>query len=171
MNLEEFLSRPYMNKISKALHNRKSSALILLGGPPCQAYSIVGRARKVGHTSLEKKPNLLEEFYKDQRHTLYKEYLKVLSVFSPEILLWKMLRVFFQHEQIRAKAGSVIEKIFADLRAPAKSVMEDQNFIDEIEGLNIKIKPTEYILFLYHRTEGLIYLAIAILIFQKKISP
>ena len=46
-----------------------------------------------------------------------------------------------------AKAGSVIEKIFADLRAPAKSVMEDQNFIDEIERLNIKIKPTEYILF------------------------
>src|SRR5262245_55676345 len=38
---------------------------ILIGGPPCQAYSLVGRARMLGMKG--------SWFYRDKRHTLYKE--------------------------------------------------------------------------------------------------
>ena len=47
---------------------------ILIGGPPCQAYSLVGRARsrgKVGYVPEE-----------DARHYLFREYIRVLDRFA-----------------------------------------------------------------------------------------
>ena len=38
---------------------------VLLGGPPCQAYSLVGRSRRTNDP----------EFEHDPRHTLYRQYL------------------------------------------------------------------------------------------------
>jgi DNA (cytosine-5)-methyltransferase 1 len=49
--------------------------IILIGGPPCQAYSLVGRARNNGIVGY------LPE--KDARHTLYKNYIKVLARLQP----------------------------------------------------------------------------------------
>ncbi len=48
---------------------------ILIGGPPCQAYSLVGRARsrgKVGYVPEE-----------DARHYLFREYIRVLNKLRP----------------------------------------------------------------------------------------
>ena len=48
---------------------------ILIGGPPCQAYSLVGRARsrgKVGYVAEE-----------DARHYLFREYIRVLDELRP----------------------------------------------------------------------------------------
>ena len=50
---------------------------VLIGGPPCQAYSLVGRARNKG-----KQCYVPEE---DHRHFLYKEYLKFLGELSPSL--------------------------------------------------------------------------------------
>lgn len=49
---------------------------IVIGGPPCQAYSLVGRSRMVGKIGRA-------TFEKDHRHFLYKEYLNVLQVAEP----------------------------------------------------------------------------------------
>ena len=38
---------------------------VLVGGPPCQAYSVVGRSRMMGQSDFEK----------DERHFLYREYI------------------------------------------------------------------------------------------------
>lgn len=48
---------------------------LLIGGPPCQAYSLVGRARNAGQAGY--KPEL------DHRNFLYDEYVKVLTALSP----------------------------------------------------------------------------------------
>lgn len=48
---------------------------ILIGGPPCQAYSLVGRARsrgKIGYVPEE-----------DERHYLFREYIRVLGRLRP----------------------------------------------------------------------------------------
>jgi DNA (cytosine-5)-methyltransferase 1 len=48
---------------------------ILIGGPPCQAYSLVGRARargKVGYVPED-----------DARHYLFREYIRVLDRLRP----------------------------------------------------------------------------------------
>lgn len=52
---------------------------LLIGGPPCQAYSLVGR-------SVIKKIKK-DDFEKDPRHLLYKEYLRIISVHEPAVFV------------------------------------------------------------------------------------
>lgn len=46
---------------------------VLVGGPPCQAYSLVGRARRTND----------KDFYEDKKHFLFKEYLHILEEHRP----------------------------------------------------------------------------------------
>lgn len=48
---------------------------LIVGGPPCQAYSLVGRSRKF--------------MYNDPRNDLYKLYCKVLERYKPEIFIFE----------------------------------------------------------------------------------
>ncbi|MDD2285092.1 MAG: DNA cytosine methyltransferase [Paludibacter sp.] len=50
---------------------------IIIGGPPCQAYSVVGRARDP------------ENMKKDPRNFLYKYYLQFLKQYKPKILVFE----------------------------------------------------------------------------------
>jgi DNA (cytosine-5)-methyltransferase 1 len=49
--------------------------VILIGGPPCQAYSLVGRSRNKGTEGYEAN--------RDHRHFLYKEYIRILQKLMP----------------------------------------------------------------------------------------
>ena len=58
----------------KKLHKNYDDT-ILIGGPPCQAYSLIGRARakgKIGYVPEE-----------DKRHYLFREYIRVLDRLRP----------------------------------------------------------------------------------------
>ncbi|MCW1918034.1 DNA cytosine methyltransferase [Rhodobacter sp. KR11] len=57
---------------------------LLIGGPPCQAYSLVGRARNAGT-----KGYVAEE---DHRHFLYKEYCKVLNRLKPTMFVMENVK-------------------------------------------------------------------------------
>ena len=48
---------------------------ILIGGPPCQAYSLVGRARAKGNRGYVPED--------DARHYLFREYISVLERLRP----------------------------------------------------------------------------------------
>lgn len=48
---------------------------VLIGGPPCQAYSLVGRARNRGTEGYVAS--------KDHRHFLYREYIRILQELMP----------------------------------------------------------------------------------------
>jgi DNA (cytosine-5)-methyltransferase 1 len=65
------------NRIREALNGEKTWGLI--GGPPCQAYSVVGRVRIRGE-SKEKNEN-------DPRHYLYREYLRILATHRPPVFV------------------------------------------------------------------------------------
>ncbi len=78
----------------------------MIGGPPCQAYSIVGRARNKG-----------VEGYKageDHRHFLYREYIRILKRLRPAA---------FVMENVKGILSSVVDgegmfdKVLKDLRA------------------------------------------------------
>ena len=47
---------------------------VLIGGSPCQAYSLVGRARNRGNSDYRAE--------NDPRHFLYKEYLRIIKKFE-----------------------------------------------------------------------------------------
>jgi DNA (cytosine-5)-methyltransferase 1 len=57
---------------------------VLLGGPPCQAYSLVGRARRTNENRIK--------FGQDKRHTLYKEYLHILQKFQPSVFIMENVK-------------------------------------------------------------------------------
>ncbi len=65
-----------MSSIRIALRNQNVRKVnILLGGPPCQAYSIAGRSRDPGRME------------NDTRHFLYEHYLSVLGDIEPDFFV------------------------------------------------------------------------------------
>ena len=66
--------------ISGKLKGQQKWALV--GGPPCQAYSIVGRSRMMGDPDFEE----------DERHTLYLEYLKIIIDHQPPVFVMENVK-------------------------------------------------------------------------------
>ena len=54
-----------------------NSVDLIIGGPPCQAYSIVGRSR------------MGKDVEKDPRNELYKYYVKFLERYSPKMFVFE----------------------------------------------------------------------------------
>ena len=61
-----------------------SDLWILIGGPPCQAYSLVGRSRMLSGG--------VKKFEADSRHFLYREYLGILTDHAPPIFIMENVK-------------------------------------------------------------------------------
>ncbi len=61
---------------------RGAEKWVLIGGPPCQAYSLVGRSRMRNHDGSKHDP----------RHFLYREYLGVIKEFKPTIFVMENVK-------------------------------------------------------------------------------
>jgi DNA (cytosine-5)-methyltransferase 1 len=121
--------------IKEALGN--ASEWILIGGPPCQAYSLAGRSRLRG-----KDPAAFES---DKRHFLYTEYLRIIREFSPSVFIMENVK-----GMLNSKHGGspIFERILSDLRAPSggqryavRSLVVDG---DEVEPLDYLIESENY---------------------------
>jgi DNA (cytosine-5)-methyltransferase 1 len=77
-----------VNKRVKQIHEtydlRNS---VMIGGPPCQAYSLVGRSRRSAST----KAGQYQEA-KDVRHILYKQYLRLIKRVKPAAFVMENVR-------------------------------------------------------------------------------
>lgn len=84
---------------------------VLIGGPPCQAYSLVGRARNRGKT--EYKPE------NDHRHFLYKEYLRIIQKYRPAVFVMENVKGI-----LSASVGGqkIFENILQDLSNPDRAL-------------------------------------------------
>jgi len=85
---------------------------VLLGGPPCQAYSLVGRARNKGERSK------LYDADSDHRNFLYLEYLRIIARFQPLVFVMENVKGLLS---AKTSAGPVFPRIMADLSDPSKS--------------------------------------------------
>ena len=95
--------------ISEALNGDEC---ILLGGPPCQAYSLVGRARNFGGSGGY-------DADADSRNFLYVEYLRTIARFQPMAFVMENVKGLLS---ARTAAGPVFDRILNDLQDPCKSV-------------------------------------------------
>lgn len=88
-----------------------AEAWVLIGGPPCQAYSIAGRSRNNGN------PHYVPE--EDKRQFLYREYLRILAAHLPPVFIMEnvkgLLSATLQEE-------SIFEQILNDLRRPRAAI-------------------------------------------------
>ncbi len=89
----------------------KYERLILIGGPPCQAYSLVGRARQKNVKGFRANG--------DVRHFLYKQYLGILAEFAPDIFIMENVKGI-----LTSKVGNqdMFSSIQRDLANPAQAL-------------------------------------------------
>lgn len=117
--------------IRKALRNQTD--WVLIGGPPCQAYSLAGRSR------LRRKDP--EKFEADAKHFLYTEYLRIIQEFAPTVFVMENVKGMLNSKN----AGKhIFERILADLRAPRKDLRyEIRSFVTHKEG---ELEPNDYVI-------------------------
>ncbi len=105
-----------LGKDNRAINKRIKEALgldecILIGGPPCQAYSLVGRSKNKANDEYK-----AEE---DHRNFLYKEYLKIIAQFQPMAFVMENVKGMLS---AKVDGKSIYETIFKDLHNPCKAV-------------------------------------------------
>jgi DNA (cytosine-5)-methyltransferase 1 len=105
----------------EVIRNRISNALagaedwILIGGPPCQAYSLAGRSRNSGIHTYDP--------MKDVRQRLYLDYLQILADHRPTFFIIEnvkgLLSATLQNENI-------FQRILEDLRDPVVALVREE---------------------------------------------
>lgn len=96
-------------RIKKGLGGRKD--WLLMGGPPCQAYSLVGRSRMRGENA--------EKHETDRRHFLYQEYLRILAVHRPRVFIMENVKGLLS---ATVKKERMFQRILNDLAHPAAAI-------------------------------------------------
>ena len=94
--------RATRSMISEKIKNAQN--WVLVGGPPCQAYSLVGRARRTNETR--------KKFDSDHRHTLYEEYLDILKHFQPPVFVMENVKGILSATH---KGSGIFHRICEDL--------------------------------------------------------
>lgn len=105
---------------------------LLIGGPPCQAYSLAGRARRAKD----------ENFESDEKHFLYREYLRILRVHTPPVFVMENVKGLLSSHH---GGNPMFSRIHRDLASPARGLSYEIRSLvrrDEVFGL----KPEDYLI-------------------------
>jgi len=124
----------------------KKRPWVLIGGPPCQAYSLAGRARN------KSKVNYTPEG--DHRHFLYKEYLRIIQERQPTVFVMENVKGILSS---KIDGESIFQKILQDLSDPDAALGVSSSgkkyricsFVSDRaagEGTIHEIDPREYII-------------------------
>ncbi len=118
--LEETLEQPSAlgldnerihQRIRQLIKAHNKDPWVVIGGPPCQAYSLVGRSRNMGISGYRAED--------DHRHFLYREYLEILDVVQPDVFVMENVKGI-----LTAKVGGelIFPTIRQDLEHPASAL-------------------------------------------------
>lgn len=91
----------YHQMIESRLAGRKD--WVLIGGPPCQAYSLVGRSRMQNHEGL----------VHDDRHFLYQQYLEIIEKHGPAMFVMENVKGL---NTAKVAGQKILPKIMNDLK-------------------------------------------------------
>ena len=98
--------------IDTALSRRKN--WVLVGGPPCQAYSLIGRSR------MQSDPG----FEDDERHFLYREYLQIITDHQPPVFVMENVKGLLS---ARVRGELMVNRILDDLSQPGSALSRRRN--------------------------------------------
>lgn len=98
-----------IKKVEKAAKFYNVNIDFVIGGPPCQAYSYIGRSR------LKEKAN------RDDRNYLFKYYLEIVDYFKPKFFLFENVP-----GMITAKNGGIFEMIGKDFASIRYKLLFDE---------------------------------------------
>lgn len=105
---------------------------VLIGGPPCQAYSLAGRSRRAND----------ETFKDDVKHFLYREYLRIIKVHRPTIFVMENVKGLLSSQH---SGSPMFERILADLCAPEPGLeYEIRSFVKK--GNSDTLEPVDFVI-------------------------
>lgn len=117
-------------EISAALGGR--STWVLIGGPPCQAYSLAGRSRRAKD----------ETFKDDVKHFLYREYLRIIKVHRPAVFVMENVKGLLSSQH---SGSPMFERILADLCDPSPGLeYEIRSFVKK--GNSDTLEPVDFVI-------------------------
>ncbi len=113
---------PIIDKAVERIRKRFDET-VLIGGPPCQAYSLVGRARSRG------KAEYVPE--KDERHFLFREYIRVMRKLRPSA---------FVMENVKGMLSSTVESrlVFEMLMEDLSSLGGEKGHLYELRAIRVE---------------------------------
>ncbi len=121
--------------IERRLEISPNKDWVLIGGPPCQAYSTIGRSRMRSGNP--------EKFAKDHRHFLYREYLRIIARFQPSVFVMENVTGILS---ATVDGKPIFERIIADLKQPVVALLRPDEPTTTIPGISLD-KKTEYEIF------------------------
>ncbi len=95
----------FVSQRVQRIRQRYGHRTVLIGGPPCQSYSLVGRARNAGNAAYD--PN------KDERQSLYRDYVRVLRELQPAVAILENVKGMLS---ARHCGAPIFHQVMADLR-------------------------------------------------------
>lgn len=118
---------------------------VLIGGPPCQAYSLAGRARSKGN------PNY--RAHEDERHYLFKEYIRVLQNLMPAAFVMENVKGILSST---VQSQQIFQQLINDLSSLGKlQTHQYEIFAIKCDGKNLSLsraqKSSDFVL----KTENL----------------
>lgn len=109
---------------------------VLIGGPPCQAYSLVGRSRNQGIVGYRAE--------NDPKHFLYKEYIRILNRLRPAAFVMENVKGLLSSSVYKYR---IFDRILGDLEASGYRLValapRSENQKDLLFG---DLKPTDFVL-------------------------
>lgn len=117
-------------EIRAALKGHKT--WVLIGGPPCQAYSLAGRSRRTND----------KDFHKDEKHFLYKEYLRIIQAHRPTIFVMENVKGLLSAKH---SGSPMFDMIISDLSKPMDGLeYEIRSFTKS--GDSNSLEPADYLI-------------------------
>ncbi len=92
----------------------KSDPWVLIGGPPCQAYSLIGRSRNKGVEKYDPA--------NDEKQTLYVEYLQIIADHWPAVFVMENVKGLLS---ATLNDQRVFQRILDDLRSPRNALRRE----------------------------------------------
>lgn len=105
---------------------------VLIGGPPCQAYSMAGRSRRANDVT----------FQQDEKHFLYREYLRIIKVHGPAVFVMENVKGLLSSKH---SGSGMFTRIIGDLARPASGLeYEIRSAVVDDNGLGLA--PDDYVI-------------------------
>lgn len=120
---------------------------VLIGGPPCQAYSLVGRSRNKGISDYSAE--------NDKRNFLYKEYLRIINSYKPAMFVMENVKGMLS---AKVNGVQIFHEILQDLASPDRAFPEGTEhsryvIVSLVKGTSFRagddpkgINPTDFII-------------------------
>lgn len=117
--------------IGAALEASSATEWALIGGPPCQAYSLAGRSRRAND----------ETFAQDKKHFLYREYLAIIQDFAPSVFVMENVKGLLSSTH---SESPIFDLILSDLKSPRTGL--DYEVLSLAVSRDGHLRPADFVL-------------------------